>query len=260
MEKIGFVHRVSKGSRFNQIYVPKEMEYHFQSGDLVEVTLIEKKSSIHYSSDLIKLGEFKENLIKNIFGELRIFKKISQIFVVGSFLTQKQDYNDIDIILISEKNIEKEACTLLVDKFELKFHILSIPENKFKNLQKYCPLTRSMLFYFISNKEFKLPKETEINKGHIRFLLMMPEDILKIKVRPRIFYDSIRRLITIERFLGNLSLNSLEINKEIQALISQNIAKDMRNNELIDDKIIKKLKNIIKLKLKKINKILKKDE
>jgi len=257
MEKIKFVHRVSKGSRFNQIYVPKEMEYHFQSGDLVEVTLIERKSSIYYSSDFIKLSEFKENLIKSIFLELKVFKGISQIFIVGSFLTQKQDYNDIDIILISEKNILKEACTLLINKFELKFHIISIPERSFKNLQKYCPLTRSMFFYFISNKEFKLPKETEINKNYIRFLLMMPEDILKIKVGSRIFYDSIRRLITIERFLENLSLNSLEINKVIQALIGQNITKDMRNNEPIDDKIIKKLRKIIKLKLNKINRILK---
>ena len=195
MEKIKFIHRVSKGSRFNQIYVPKEMEHEFQSGDLVEVTLIEKKSSIYYSSDLINLSEFKENLIKNIFFELNKFKDIKQIFIIGSFLTQKQDYNDIDIILISEKNIEKEVSTLLVDKFELKFHIMSISENNFKLLQKFCPLTRSMFFYFISNKKFKLLKETEINKDHIRFLLMMPEDILKIEVNSKNFYDSIRRLI-----------------------------------------------------------------
>jgi hypothetical protein len=240
--------------------VPKEMEYHFQSGDLVEVVLIEKKSSIHYSSDSIKLSEFKLNLIKDIFLELRVFKGISQIFIVGSFLTQKQDYKDIDIILISEKNLEKEVYNLLLDKFELRFHIISIPENKFKDLQRYCPLTQSMLFYFISNKEFKLPKETEINKDHIRFLLMMPEDILKIKASPKVLYDSIRRLITIERFLQNLSLNSLETNKEIQTLISQKIVKDIRNNELVNSEIIEKLRDIIKLKLKKVNSLLKKHE
>ena len=256
MEKLKFIHKVSKGSRFNQIYIPKEMQGHFDVGDHVEVILLEKKSSLYYSKDLDKLNEFKENLIKNIFLELKKYKDINQIFIIGSFLTQKQDYNDIDIILISEKNLEKEVYKLLVDKFELKFHIISISEDNFKSLQKYCPLTRSMFFYFISNKDFKLPKETEINRNHIKFLLMMPEDILKIKVSSRVFYDSIRRLLTIERFLEGRSLNPLETNKEIQTLIGQNIAKDIRNNEPINDETIKKLRNIIKLKLNKINGLL----
>ncbi len=260
MKKIKFMHKVSKGSRFNQIYIPKEMEHHFQSGDLVEVTLIEKKSSIYYSSDLIKISEFKENLIKNIFLELKKYPEISQIFVIGSFLTQKQDFNDIDVMLISEKNLEIEVYKLLVEKFELKFHIISIPKDKFKDLQKFCPLTRSMFYYFVSSKEFRLSKETEINKDHIRFLLMMPEDILKIKVKPQTFYNSIRRLFTIERFLENLSLNPLEINKEMKNMFGENILLNLRQNEDIGDEIIKKLRNIIKLKLNKINSILKKDE
>ena len=260
MEKIKFMHKVSKGSRFNQIYVPKEMELNFQSGDLVEVTLIEKKSSIYYSSGLTKFNEFNENLIKNIFLELKIFKEISHVFIIGSFLTQKQDYNDIDIILISEKNFEKEVYKLLVDKFELKFHIISIPENNFESLQKYCPMTRTMLYYFVSNRKFNLPKDIELNKSHIKFLLMMPEDLLTIKLKPKIFYDSIRRLLTIERFLENLPLNPLDINKEIKNILGEKITLDIRNNEDINDRIIVKLRNIIKSKLDKINRIIDKNE
>ena len=260
MEKLKFVHKVSKGSRFNQIYVPKEMERHFQSGDLVEVTLLEKSISVHYSKNLVKLSEFKETLIKNIFLELRRFKEIKQIFIVGSFLTQKQDYNDIDIIIISEKNLEKEIYEILIDKFELKFHIINIPEDNFESLQKYCPMTRSMLYYFVSNKKFSLSKGTELNKNHIKFLLIMPEDILTITLKPRVFYDSLRRLLTIERFLENDSLDPLEVNKEIQTLITKNLATDIRNNENISDEIIKKLRNIIKSKLSKINRIIDKSQ
>jgi predicted nucleotidyltransferase len=256
MEKLKFIHKVSKGARFNQIYIPKNMELNFQSGDIVEVTLIEKKSSIHYSSNLIKLGEFKENLIKNIFSELDKFREIKQIFIIGSFLTQKQDYNDIDIILISEKNLEKEIYKTLIEKFELKFHIMSIPEDNFKSLQKYCPMTRSMLYYFVSNKKFNLSKDTELNKNHIKFLLMMPEDLLTIKLKPRVFYDSIRRLLTIVRFLENRPLNPLNINKEIKNILGEKIAIDIRNNEDMNDDIIKKLRNIIKSKLNIINKII----
>jgi len=252
MEK--FIHKVSKGTRFNQIYIPKSMELNFQAGDIVEVTLLEKSISIHYSKNLTKLSDFKVELIKNIFSKLDNFREIKQIFIIGSFLTQKQDYNDIDIILISEKNFEKEVYETLIEKFELKFHIMTILENNFKSLQKYCPMTRSMLYYFVSNKKFNLPKDTELNKNHIKFLLMMPEDLLTIKLKPRVFYDSLRRLSTIERFLENRSLNPLDINKEIKNILGEKIAIDIRNNEDINEDVIKKLRDIIKSKLKIIYK------
>jgi REP element-mobilizing transposase RayT len=260
MEKLKFVHKVSKGARFNQIYIPKSMELNFQAGDLVEVTLLEKSNSVYYSKTLPKLSEFKENLIKNIFSELDKFREIRQIFIIGSFLTQKQDYNDIDIILISEKNLEKEIYKILINKFELKFHVMSIPEDNFKSLQKYCPMTRSMLYYFVSNKKFNLPKETELNQNHIKFLLMMPEDLLTINLKSRVFYDSIRRLLAIERFLENRPLNPFDINKEIKNILGEKIVIDIRNNENMNDDLIKKLRNIIKSKLSKINKIINKNK
>ena len=256
MEYIKFIHKVSKGSRFNQIYVPKEMEQHFQSGDIVEVTLIERKSNLHYSKGLSKLNRFKENLVKDIFLELKKFKEISQIFIIGSFLTQKQDYNDIDIVLISDKDIEKEVYKSLVDKFELKFHIISIAKDKLDNLLRYCPLTRSMFYNFVSDKEFRMSKESELNKDHLRYLMMMPEDLLKIKLGPRSYYDAIRRLLTIERFLESLTIDPLEINKEIQKLIGEKLSDELRTYGQIDDETIKKLSDIIKSKLDKINKIL----
>lgn len=253
---IKFTHRVSKGSRFNQIYIPKEVESDFQAGDIVEVILLEKASSFHSSQNLGKLSNFKKNLIKNIFSELKGFKEISQAFIIGSFLTQKQDFNDIDVLIISEKNIENEVYDALIDRFELKFHIMTIPEDNFKSLQKYCPMTRSMLYYFVSNKEFSLSKEIEINKDHIKFLLMMPEDILQINLGSRVFYDSIRRLLTIERFLQKKQLNPLEVNKELNNLLGEKQALSLRQNELINEEFIKKLRKIIKLKLDKIYRLI----
>lgn len=258
MEKLKFIHKVSKGTRFNQIYIPQDMHKHFEAGDLVEVTLLEKKDSLFYSGYLNKLNDFKENLIKKIFLLLEKYKQIEQIFVVGSFLSQKQDFNDIDIILISNENLENEIYRLLIEKFEMKFHIITLQKNSFEDLIKYCPLTRGMLYFFVSNKEFMFPKKTELNKNHIKFLLMMPEDILNITLNPRVFYDSLRRLLTIERFLENQPLNPLDINKKIITLLGENLALNLRQNEPINDNIIKKLRDIIKLKLNNIYSILNK--
>ncbi|MCX6750573.1 MAG: hypothetical protein NTZ83_03885 [Candidatus Pacearchaeota archaeon] len=226
MEKIKFIHRVSKGTRFNQIYIPREMQTKFEPGYLVEVTLLEQ-GSVYYSPNLQEISKFKQELIKNIFLELKKYKEISQIFVIGSFLTQKQDFNDIDIILITDKadnNPEKEVFDNLLGKFELKFHVISIPKDKFDSLQKNDPLTRSMLYYYVTNKEFKLSGDIQINKEHLKFLLMMPQDVLKIKLNSRVYYDSIRRLIAIEKFLENKPLDPLSIDNEMKKNLFQEVA------------------------------------
>ena len=61
-----FRKKVSKGSRFNQIYVPKSMENLVEVGDEVEVTLIRKHAELHLSKGL-KLPHFKKGLIRDIF-------------------------------------------------------------------------------------------------------------------------------------------------------------------------------------------------
>ena len=252
-----FVHRVSKGSKFNQIYIPREMENVFDIGDLVEVKLLEKSLKLYYSNNLLKLTEFKEKLIREIFSFLSKFKEIEQIFVVGSFLIQKIEYNDIDIIIIMDnKKLEEIVYNKLVDKFNLKFHLITITKNSFYYLKQVCPLTRSMFYYGVSNKEFEiLPRKTD--KKHINFLLMMPEDLLEINVNSRVFYDNIRRLITIERFLEGKDEDPIKVDNELKILTGDILFGYIKNNDNLDIKEMKKLREIIKMKLGKINKLLK---
>jgi len=253
-----FVHKVSKGSRFNQIYVPKEMESVFDIGDIVEVRLLEKSLKLCYSKNLLKLTEFKEKLISEIFSFLSKFKEIEQIFVVGSFLTQKIEYNDIDIVVITDnKKIEETVYNKLVDRFNLKFHVISISKKNLSSLEQICPLTRSMFYYNISNKEFNLSLDKKIDKKHIEFLLMMPEDILEINVNSRVFYDNMRRLITIEGFLEGKDEDPIKVDDELKILIGELLFNYVKNNENLDTKEIKKLREIIKMKLVKINRLLK---
>src|SRR3989344_8304572 len=101
-----FVHKISQGSKFNQIYVPREAEKEFEVGDLVEVKLLKKKIGLYYSQKSIELSKFKGKLINEIFAFLSENKKIKQVFIFGSFLTKKIDYNDIDILVIAEKEDE----------------------------------------------------------------------------------------------------------------------------------------------------------
>ncbi|MEK6824021.1 MAG: nucleotidyltransferase domain-containing protein [Nanoarchaeota archaeon] len=267
MQNIQFIHKISKGSKFNQIYIPKEMEADFEVGDSVEVKLLKKKEKVYYSKNLDELSDFKEKLIKEIFSILNKFNEIRQIFAVGSFLTQKVDYNDIDLIVVINKNknekLEENIYNGLIEKINLKFHIIAIQEDKLNYLEKNCPLTKSMFYYHISNKEFNSSAERNIDKKHIKFLLMMSEDLLEINAGSKNFYDNIRRLITIERFLKQKDLNPKEINKELELILNdfgKNILSLLKNNEQIDEKTLKKLRRIIKEKLSDIKKNLNKNE
>jgi len=258
-----FIKTVSKGSRFNQIYVPKSMESLIEVGDKVEVRLVKKLIEIHYSKGLKELSQFKENLIKSIFSFLNENFDFHTMFIVGSFLTEKIDYNDIDIVIIADKkdeNFEEEIYNKLIEKFNLKFHVLIIEEKKFWRLLKICPLTKAMFSNFVCNKPIKIPNESLVNKNHIKFLLMMPYDLLEIRLNSRSFFDSLRRLITIKRFLKNKSLGIAEINEELKMLMADFLYKKIRDNEEIEKNSINFLREILKSKLKIIEDLIKNGE
>jgi len=227
------------------------MQQYFQAGDIVEVRLVEKNNFLFFSKNLKEISEFKEKLAKDIFFSLKDFN-IKQAFLVGSFLTKKVDYNDIDLLIVSNHENEEKIYNFLAEKFNLKFHILVIKEENFSKLLEICPLTRSMLFYYISNKEFKgLPKRV-LDKKHINFLLMMPKDLLEVKAESRVFYDSIRRLLAIDYFLRAKNEDTCKIDVEIEKIIGKDLFEIIRRNGTITDKEFLLLRKIIKQKLNSI--------
>ena len=81
---------------------------------------------------------------------------------------------------------------------------------------------------------------------------MMPEDLLEIRLNNRVFFDNLRRLITIEKFLDNKKLDLEEINSELKNVIGERLYQRMKNNEEIEEKKIEDIRKIIKAKLKRI--------
>jgi predicted nucleotidyltransferase len=263
MENITFEKKVSKGSKFNQIYIPKEMAEIVEVGDLVQIKLLEKYTEIYYKNQK-KLLEFKEYLVREMFSSLNRFKEIKNIFIVGSFL-EEDIYNDIDVIItITERktlnkyteHLERKIRDFLVKKFNQKFHILIFNEEKLEKSIKIDPLIRVMFNNYVSNKEKKFDSKKIIDKKHIRFLLMMPEDLLEISVSSKIFYNNLKRLIAIEIFLKNMDLNIKIISSQIENELETNLLNKIKNNDEIDEKEILVLRKIIKKKIERIKKII----
>lgn len=265
METVKFVHRVSKGSKFNQIYIPQEKVDEFQPGDLVEVRLLKKNIRIYYSKNLSRLSEFKEKLIHEIFNFLAEYTIIKQVFIFGSFLTKKIDYKDIDILILTDSVDEKHDMDAniydnLIQEFNIKFHVISYNQQRLNNLLKICPLTRSMLYYHVSNKKFEVPKKTSIDEKHIRFLLMMPEDLLETDLDySEEYYNALRKLCVIESFLTGKEVPPDKIDSILEKLISKRKLELLKRNEFLDKAVLKEVKDIIKDKLNGIDGVINKN-
>lgn len=254
MEELKFVHKVSKGSKFNQIYIPSE-NVNFEPGDLVEVRLLKKKIKVHYSNTLKELSEFKKKLTEDVFSFLSDHREIKQIFLFGSFLTKKIDYNDIDLLILIEgqnKSFEESIYNRLIDRFNLNFHIIFFDEEKLMELLVYCPLTRGMLYYYVSDKDFEIPKQTRINGNHIRFLLMMPEDLLEVDLDTGIeYYNALRKLCVVGNFLNGKEISPGSIDLYLGNLLKDKL-KLLKENEILDKNILINVKTVIKHKLEEI--------
>ena len=258
MQKITFRKQVSRGSRFNQIYIPKSVEKEIGVGDEVEVTLVKKHTNLYFSKGL-HISPFKKTLIADIFAFLSRFKEISQVFVVGSFLVEKVEYRDIDIVAIvakPKKEVEELLYKQLINRFNMKFHVLAIPKERFTSLLKSCPLTRAMFAQYISNQEFAVPLNTVVDKKHLQFLLMMPEDVLSVTVGSRVFFDNIRRLVTIQRFLEGKNLTIEEINKKVLQVLGKSIYGQLKGEEPVDEKTLHKVREVIRKLLVQIKRLM----
>ena len=267
MEQILFNANVSKGSRFDQIYIPRKLKGKIEPGDQVEIRLLSKSISLCYSKGLKKLSEFKENLVLHVFKEIRQFaikknQALESIFIVGSFLFEQVQYNDIDIVIATaEKMPEEEIKKLherLGEKFRKKFHIVNMPRKILESLLAYCPMTRAMLSAYISDNTNHITTNDKIlNKNHIEFLLMMPEDLLTTTLSSKIFLDNLRRLVTIELFLDNKDLGYHNMIKTQQAALGPELYARMKSNDLLFEDEIEEVRKIFKEKIKAIRKKLK---
>ena len=240
-----FTRQVSRGSRFNQIYVPKEMNETFGPGDEVEIRLI-KKATLRTEKNVILSKERRDlaDQILKFFSERKI-----KALIFGSFVKSK-NFRDIDIMITSNMNKEQEI------KFQETFggftHLIKIPENKLAGLYERCPITKSMLEAFISNFSINFSGKRKIDKNHIKYLLMMPEDILEFELDSRLYYDNLRKLFTIEYFLKDKKSKSELRNRIIEKSLGVDLAKRMSENDLLTNAEYIKVKDVIRKKIKLI--------
>jgi len=247
MEIIG---RISKGSKMNQIYLPKN-HLGFHTGNYVvikpliheNIRKIEKPVFYHIDS----LSPVKLQIIYGIFSVIdKNAHDFENIIITGSFLDHGFNFNDIDILLISE---QKENIARLKGALEeslgIKVHIIQLSNEALKKGLTSDPLYENMLSKCISKKRIVFNIKRIINYQIL--------DLHLLKSKPLIDnfdfftgeekYYLTKNMIAILLFIENKKISNDLIDKKIREIF-QIDAEKIKQNLLDKSSFLKKYKEI----------------
>src|SRR3989344_5611301 len=153
------ISKVSKGSKMDQIYLPKN-RIGFEVGNYVIINLLEEKikNEQKQAGKLYFYGVKRVNSVK-----LKIVEEImdladknlgycENIIITGSFLDEGFNFKDIDIIIITEQKPKKEIEKIIKEKLKIEIHAIFFNKNQFREALKIDPIWRLMLNKCISKK------------------------------------------------------------------------------------------------------------
>lgn len=246
MELIG---RISKGSKMDQIYLPKNRAG-LSNGQYVVITPLENKFKqkekirpFFYNTKSI--APLKLMIIENIF---RIIDEIKNenIIITGSFLEKGFKFNDIDILVIKEEKIDlKRLKEKIENEIGIKTHLILIDNKTLISGLSTDPLYILMLSKCISKKRIIIKEKRMIDYKILDFQLLKSKtlmdnfDILTGEEK----YYFILNIMAILLFIQNKKLSKESVNDNIEKVFGIKID-EIKQNLIEKDKFIKKYSKI----------------
>ena len=246
---VELISKISKGSKMDQVYIPKN-RVDLAIGSYViirplETTLKEEIKPFFYNIKYIE--PIKLVMIKEIFNIIEEIVKSDNIIITGSFLEKGFKFNDIDIIIVSEKKSNaKYIEDILENKIGAKSHIISIDNKTMIKGLSTDPLYRVMLSKCISKKRMIYNIKPEINYK------LLDLHLLKSKILIDNFdmldgdekYYFIRNMIAIFLFLKLKKIDKEKIDKEIKKIFKLKDVDEIKRNVLNRREFLKKYRQI----------------
>ncbi len=246
--------KISKGSKMDQVYIPKNRSG-FSIGSYVIIKPLETKEiaeKLYFYN--VKIEQVKIDIINKSISIIDKIANADNIIITGSFLDEGFNFNDLDIILIAENKPNLEYITKEIrNKLGVKAHIIII-ENKalIKGLST-DPLYQMMLSRCIAKKRFIYKQEYKINYKlldlHLLKSKLLIDNFDHLNGNEKYYF--IRNMIAISLYLKNKKISKGIVDKEITKYFSLNIDK-IKQNIIEKDSFLKKYKIIYKETFNKI--------
>src|SRR3989344_2374930 len=112
------VKKISKGTRFNQIYLQKSEGLGFESGKTVIIRALADAiaKELPIFEYHVKLNSLKKEIVRTIFKIIGNNGDYGNIIITGSFLDEGFNFEDIDIVIINPAGIDKRILTTSIEQ------------------------------------------------------------------------------------------------------------------------------------------------
>jgi len=233
------IKRISKGARFNQIYLQKNEGVGFEPGKSVVISPLEdiiyKEPEIFEHN--VKLESLKKEIVKLTFKTVDSHGHYGNVIITGSFLDKGFNFEDIDVIIINPENMEKDRLEDSIGQNTgIKPHLILIDSGSFNKGVKRDPLFRLMVARYVSARRAIFRKDREINYRLLDIYLLKNKnlidgyDLFSIRQRKKLLRD----FISIKLFSENKEVTIKSIEEETNRLFGKDIIETLLyygNNE-----------------------------
>ncbi|MBI2137654.1 hypothetical protein HYU12_03990 [Candidatus Woesearchaeota archaeon] len=216
--------KISRGTMMDQIYIPKQRAPGLEIGVAVLVEPVTERIATKpklkpYYYNVKSLEPIKVSIIEKIFDYFEHAANVDNVLVAGSFLEHGFEFQDIDIVVLTEKSVNNTAikahfkATLGID-----IHLIILPLKELLGGIASDSLFQMLLSRFIAKKRLVVLKSRLIKYKLLDLQLLESKALIDSFdfLNGREKYKLTRNAVAIACFLDNKPLNSCFIDKEIE--------------------------------------------
>lgn len=240
--------KISKGTKMDQIYIPKNRTG-FSSGEYVLITSIKDKIESQdkqvpklFFYNVTNLEPVKVRITEDIFTLIEKQIKPENIIITGSFLEPGFKFNDIDILVITDKK-DEEVKSKIKELTGINSHIIFLTNNSLIQGISSDPLYSLMLSKCISTKRIIFKIKRNINYKILDLHLLKSKSLIDnfdILSGDDKYYLTLN-MLSILMFVQGRKLSKERVNREIERIFNLRI-EEIRDNLLEKQNFLKKYK------------------
>jgi hypothetical protein len=243
--------KVSKGSKMDQIYIPRNRMGMAVGSYVVirpagEIERKEKSGRLYYY-DVKELEPIKLEIVNRIFSVVeRSVDELENIIITGSFLDEGYGFNDIDVLVVGNSEFnERELGKEIERETGMKTHFLSVSNSELANGLESDPFYQVMLSRCITKKRFVYKIGRKINYKILDLHLLHSKTLIEgFDVLNGIEkYKFTRNMIAIYLFVKGRKVGRKEVDKEIKKIFGTDPL-NIKNDTLDKKNFLERYKGI----------------
>ncbi|MAE13428.1 hypothetical protein CMO92_02585 [Candidatus Woesearchaeota archaeon] len=231
MEIVG---RVSKGSRMDQVYIPKQRSGFAVGSYVVLRSLVEplEKRSLYYYH-VNDLEPVKVTIIQRVMDEIEQSSGgCENCIVMGSFLDKGFFFNDVDVLVVDGVETDRKGIEDRLRKsLGIRVHLHVLSQKKLRHCLSVDPMYQVMLSRCVTRKRFLYKVKKKVEYKVLDLYLLKSEVLIEnfefLSGNEK--YDLVRNMIAIDLFLKSDKVSRSSVDKEIERVFSVRI-RDLKKN------------------------------